>query len=234
MAVGMTPTGLRVALDSDPWFARCAPLLQEALLAQARVLDLGDGERLFARGEAARGLCCVIAGALRAGAVHADGRESLLAWVEPYQWFGEISLLDGQPRTHDAVADGATRLLVVPQQSLALWLDAHPACWRDLARLACEKLRLVFTLIEDIAHLDLERRLAKRLWLMVTRAAGRRLLRMPQEQLALLVGASRQSVNRELRKLARRGLLDLRYGRIEVRDPEGLCALLTGPGTRPR
>lgn len=227
----MAPAGLRVALESDGWFASCAPQLKELLLAEARVLDLADGERLFARGEAARGLCCVVAGALRAGAVHADGRETLLAWMEPYQWFGEISLLDGQPRTHDAVADGATRLLVVPQQRLTLWLDAHPACWRDLARLACEKLRLVFTLVEDIAHLDLQRRLAKRLWLTVTRAAGRRLLRIPQEQLALLVGASRQSVNRELRKLARRGLLELRYGCIEVRDPDGLRALLNGPDT---
>lgn len=228
MVAGALPDGLRIALDSDPWFHSCREPLKAALLKQARILELVDGERLFARGEAALGLCCVIAGALRAGAVQPDGRETLLAWVEPYQWFGEISLLDGQPRTHDAVADGATRLLVVPQAALASWLDAHPECWRDLARLACEKLRLVFTLLEDIAHLDLEQRLAKRLWLTVQRAPGRRVLRLPQEQLALLLGASRQSVNRLLRSFAQRGLLALRYGRIEVLDPDGLFGLMQG------
>lgn len=219
------PAGLNVALRSDPWFATISPALQAQLLQLAVPLELAAGERLFARGEAAHGLCCVIAGALRAGAIQADGRETLLAWVQPYQWFGEISLIDGQPRTHDAVADGPTRLLVVPQRTLSPWLDAHPAGWRDLARLACAKLRLVFTLIEDIAHLGLEQRVAKRLWLTVQTQAGRTMMRLPQEQLALLVGGSRQSVNQALRGFAARGLVRLHYGRIEVLDADGLRAL---------
>jgi CRP/FNR family transcriptional regulator, cyclic AMP receptor protein len=224
------PPGLQVALDSDPWFAGITPALKDVLLQRATTLELADGERLFARGEAAAGLCCVIAGALRAGAIQADGRETLLAWVQPYQWFGEISLLDGQPRTHDAVADGATRLLVVPQRALEDWLLEHPACWRDLARLACSKLRLVFTLLEDIAHLGLEQRLAKRLWLTVHTQPGRTMLRLPQEQLALLVGGSRQSVNQALRGFASRGLVRLHYGRIEVLDAAGLAALAQTDG----
>ncbi|MBX3619299.1 MAG: Crp/Fnr family transcriptional regulator [Rhizobacter sp.] len=218
-----TPVALQAALRSDPWFAGCAPALQAALLGLGRMARLPSGTRLFARGDEAAGLCCVTAGALRVGALQADGSESLLAWVEPYQWFGEISLLDGLPRTHDAVADGDSTVLIVPQPALLAWLDAHPACWRDLGRLACTKLRTTFTVLEDIAHLPLEPRLAKRLW-QVAHAYGarpdapRRHIRLPQEQLALMLGVSRQTANKALRALEAQGVLKLRYGAIEVVD----------------
>lgn len=221
----VVPPGLRAALATDPWFAGCPIELQHALVERSRLVSLVHGERLFGRGELADGLCCVSAGALRVGALQPDGSESLLAYVEPYQWFGEISMLDGQPRTHDAVADGDATVLVVPQAALYAWLAEHPAHWRELGRLACAKLRLVFTVLEDIAHLPLERRLAKRL-LLVARGYGarepRRHLRLPQEQLALMLGVSRQSANKALRALEAQGLVRLAYGTVELVDPAAL------------
>ncbi len=225
--------GLQAALATDAWFAACDPALQQALLAHAEHCMLADGEALFARGAAADGLCCVTAGALRIGSLQADGGEVLLAYLEPYQWFGEISMLDDQPRTHDAVADGPTELLLVPRAPLHDWLAAHPAHWRDLARLACAKLRTVFTVLEDIALLPLEQRLAKRLWL-VAHGNGsrpgqpRRQIRLPQEQLALMMGVSRQSVNRALRAMEAQGLLALRYGGIELLDMARLATAAGG------
>jgi CRP-like cAMP-binding protein len=225
-------THLRAALATDPWFAACPDALQQALVDRARLVQLSPGQPLFGRGDDADGLCCVIAGALRVGALQADGSESLLAYIEPYQWFGEISMLDGQPRTHDAVADGETRVLLVEQSSLYEWMDANPAHWRELARLACAKLRLAFSVLEDIAHLSLEQRLAKRLWLVAhgygTRPEGpRRQIRLPQEQLALMLGVSRQSMNKALKSLETQGVLALRYGVIELLD---LPALGTAAG----
>lgn len=217
----------RAALCADPWFGTCAVEFQDALLALGVAQGLADGEQLFERGAGADGLYCVTAGALRVGALQKDGSESLLSYVEPGQWFGEISLIDGLPRTHDAVADGDTVVWRVPQQALRAWLGDHPAHWHDIARLACGKLRLVFTVLEDIAHLPLEQRLAKRLWLVACghgakRHAPNRQLRLPQEQLALMLGVSRQTVNKALRQLEDRGLLSLRYGVIELRDMDAL------------
>jgi CRP/FNR family transcriptional regulator, cyclic AMP receptor protein len=214
---------LHTALATDPWFAGCPDALQQALIERARLVQLAAGQALFGRGDDADGLCCVTAGALRVGGLQADGSESLLAYVEPYQWFGEISMLDGQPRTHDAVADGNTTVLLIDRAVLHAWLDAHPAHWRDLARLACAKLRLVFSVLEDIAHLPLERRLAKRLWLVAhgygARTEGvKRQIRLPQEQLALMLGVSRQSMNKALRALETQGIIARRYGAIELVD----------------
>lgn len=223
-------TPWQAVLQADLWFTQCPAELRAALLRLARLVRLAPGEALFARGQAADGLCCVLEGGLRVGAVLADGSESVLAFIEPGQWFGEISLIDGRPRTHDAVADGATRLLLVPEVPLRAWLQAHPAHWQPIAQLACAKLRMLFGVLEDIAHLPLEGRLAKRLWL-VAHGYGarsgppRRLLRLPQEQLALMLGVSRQSANKALRALEGRGLIALHYGGIELLDLPALAAL---------
>lgn len=221
------PPAWRELLLADAWFAQCPTELRDALWRLGRVQRLRSGEALFERGQAAGGLACVLAGALRVGAVHADGRATLLAFLEPGQWFGEISLIDGRPRTHDAVADGATTVLRVAEPELRDWLAAHPAHWQPIAQLACAKLRMLFGVLEDIAQLPLEARLAKRLWLEAHRWGARttpprRTLRMPQEQLALMLGVSRQTANKALRTLEARGLLTLRYGGIELGDLAGL------------
>lgn len=217
------PPGLHAALSSDEWFSACDPALQAELLRLARMRHLAHGESLFARGGEADGLCCVVAGALRIGALDANGGSALLAYLEPYQWFGEISLIDGRPRTHDAVADGPTQVLVVPREALLAWLDAHPAMWRALARLACRKLRVLFIAVEELAQLPLEERLWRRLQLVArgygSREAPRRHIRLGQEVLAQMLGVSRQSVNKALKTLEAGGRLRLRYGEIELLAP---------------
>lgn len=215
------PPGLLNALRTDAWFLSCPADLQEAMPTLGRLWLLGHGEALFARGGAAQGVCCVIAGALRVGSLQADGSESLLAYVEPYQWFGEVSLIDDLPRTHNAVADGDTTVLVVPQDTLHDWLDQHPAHWRDFARLACAKLRTAFSVLEDNANLTLEQRLVRQLQLVshgygMRQGPARRQIRLPQEQLALMLGVSRQSVNKALQALEAKGAIALRYGTIEL------------------
>jgi len=226
------PAGLLPALRSNAWFAACPADFQQALVDAARLWRLAPGEILFERGGEPEGLCCVIAGALHIGALKADGQRALLAHLEPYQWFGEVSMIDDLPRTHDAVADGDAAVLEVPRAALRDWLAGHPAHWQHLARLATAKLRLMFTVLEDIQQLTLEQRLAKRLWLTAIGydqaaplAQPRRHIRVPQEQLALMLGVSRQSVNKALRQLESQGLLALRYGGIELHDPAALGRL---------
>lgn len=220
--------GWHAVLATDTWFGQCPPALRDALCTLGRVQRFAPGECLFRRGDPADGLLCVLEGAVRVGAVGADGSQTLLAFVEPGRWFGEISLIDGRPRTHDAVAEGPTVVLRVPQAPLRSWLDAHPAHWQAIAQLACAKLRMLFGVVEDIARLPLPARLARRLWLEAhgwdeRAGAPRRTLRLPQEQLALLLGVSRQTANKALRALEAEGVLSLRYGSIELIDLDRLA-----------
>lgn len=92
----------RSRLMSGQWFSHLPPSLQDSLLSLARVRRLSPGQRLFKRGDPPCGLYAVLEGAIRVGAVSEQGKEALLSLIEPPHWFGEISLFDGQPRTHDA------------------------------------------------------------------------------------------------------------------------------------
>ncbi len=214
------PAALQAALQTDDWFAASPPVLQQQLLALARRRHLAPGESLFARGGDADGLCCVVAGALHIGAHDVQGQAAVLAYLEPYQWFGEISMIDGLPRTHDAVADVASQVLVVPRTDLLVWLADHPVHWRDMARLACRKLRVAFVVLEELALLPLEERVLRRLQLLAqgygSRDVMRRRIRVAQEVLARMLGVSRQSVNKALKQLEARGALRLHYGEIEL------------------
>lgn len=217
------PAGLLAAMQTDDWFASCPAGLQQTLLDMGRLRRLVPGQPLFARGGEADGLCCVTAGALRVGAHDAQGQAAVLAYLEPYQWFGEIAMIDGLPRTHDAVAETDSQVLVVPQAGLLAWLEGAPEHWRDIARLACRKLRVSFVVLEELAQLPLEERVLRRLQLQAmgygSRDVARRRVRMAQETLAHMLGVSRQSVNRALQQLQERGALRLHYGEIELLDP---------------
>jgi CRP-like cAMP-binding protein len=227
------PAHLHLALQSDEWFADCSPALQGFLLQAAKLRKLGDGEMLFTRGDEAGNLYCGLGGSLTIGATHAGGGASMLAHLEPYQWFGEISLIDGQPRTHNAVARDETTVLVVPKPDLLGWLASHPDGWRDMARLACRKLRTAFLVLEEWGQLSLEQRLARRLWLLAQgygsrRDQPRRRVRVGQEAIAQMLGVSRQSANKALQALEQRGLIRRHYGEVELLDLQALNPGNTG------
>lgn len=213
----------RDRLHASSWFGTLTAPLQDALVSIAAVRRLGAGEVLFQRGDPPDGLYCVVEGAIRIGATSADGREALLAVLEPVNWFGEIGVFDRQPRTHDARADGNTTLLHMPQAALIALLDSTPALLHAFALLLTHKLRLTFTILEETALLPAPVRVARRLLLMADgygdlRLGSRRVLHVPQEQLAQLLALSRQTVNQVLKDLQARGILKLAYGEIELLD----------------
>lgn len=225
----------RERLHASSWFGMLETPLQDALIAIATVRRLRAGDVLFRRGAPPDGLYCVVEGTICIGATSADGREALLAVLEPVNWFGEIGVFDRQPRTHDARADASTTLLHMPQAALVALLDANPALLHAFALLLTHKLRLTFTVLEETALLPAPVRVARRLLLMAEgygdlRLGTRRVLRVPQEQLAQLLALSRQTVNQVLKDLQARGLLKLAYGEIELLDVDGLQALAHATG----
>lgn len=224
----------RTQLLHGQWFRQLPVHVQDSLLALARFRELAPGQCLFQRGDAPCGLYAVLDGAMRVGAVSSEGKEALLTLVEAPNWFGEISLFDGQPRTHDAFAEGATRLLWIPQAPLLEWLDREPWHWRELALLMSHKLRWVFIALEQRSLLAAAPRLAHRL-LQIAEGYGERdvpqwRLQLSQEQLALMLSLSRQTINQILRSLEQAGVVRLGYGEVEIVDAPRLRAMAQRPG----
>ncbi|AUO44112.1 Crp/Fnr family transcriptional regulator [Pseudomonas ogarae] len=218
-------------LMAGHWYSHLPAELQNSLLGLSRVRGLPPGHRLFQRGDPPCGLYAVLEGAVRVGAVNEQGKEALLSVVEAPHWFGEICLFDGQPRTHDAVVVGQGTLLHVPQAPLLALLQEQPIYWRHLALLMSHKLRLTFINLEHLSLMPAPARLAHRL-LMIAEGYGeiepaRRVLQLPQEQLALMLSLSRQTTNQILKDLQAQGILHLGYGEIEILDIERLRALTT-------
>lgn len=215
-------------LNQGHWFAALPAALSQSLLDMAQVQRLDAGQRLFRRGDKPSGLYAVVEGAVRVGAVSENGKEALLTLVEPPYWFGEISLFDGLPRTHDAFAESASTLLLLPQHDLLALLECQPQYWRDFALLMSHKLRLAFIALEDMSLLPAAPRLARRLLLIAENygeSEPRRVLHLAQEQLALMLSLSRQTTNQILKDLQAQSVVQLTYGEIEILDFERLRQL---------
>lgn len=212
-------------LREGHWFSGLPASLQEMLLQAAQVQRLTAGQALFRRGDKPCGLYAVVEGSMRIGAVSVTGKEALLRLVEPPYWFGEISLFDGQPRTHDAFAESPCTLLHLPQASLLVLLEQQPQHWREFAMLMSQKLRLAFIALEEMSLLPAAPRLARRLLLIAENYGEgelRRVIHLPQEQLALMLAISRQTTNQILKELQAQGILRLTYGEIEIVDVQRL------------
>jgi CRP/FNR family cyclic AMP-dependent transcriptional regulator len=219
---GRTSKDYRELLRSGRWFHGLPDDLQERLLGGAVLRTLGARERLFSRGDEADGIYAVLDGDIRVSGSSENGREALLTLLEPPSWFGEISIFDGAPRTHDAVAESEALVLHVPRATLDAILEAQPRWWRDLGLLVTSKLRLAFVAMEDMALLPISVRLARRLALMAEgygeREHQRRTVEVSQEQLAQMLSTSRQTANQLLKELEARGIIRLSYGTIEILD----------------
>jgi CRP/FNR family cyclic AMP-dependent transcriptional regulator len=217
-------------LRSGRWFHSVPADLQDAMLAAGVLRALAPGELLFSRGDPPCGLYAVVDGALRVSGFAGTGKEALLSLLEPPTWFGEVSVFDGLPRTHDALAEKATTLIHLAPSWLDPLLAAEPRLWRELGRLLASKTRLAFLMIEDVALAPAAVRLARRLVLM-TEGYGewydrtRRVLSVRQEQLALMLNVSRQTANQLLKELEGKGVVRLAYGEIEVLDVDQLRAI---------
>jgi CRP/FNR family cyclic AMP-dependent transcriptional regulator len=221
----------RSNIDAGSWFSKLSPLLHHAILARSVVRHLADGAVLSARGAPADEWCGVAKGAVRVSSVSLSGKQITLTYVEPGTWFGDISLFDGLPRTHDANAHGATTLLVVRKADFKDLLAQHVELYEALLRLNCRRLRLMFDAVEDLNTRPLGARLAKQILLLARSygiAQGEEIrigLQLAQEDLAQLLGASRQRVNQELKGFERDGAVRIEPTRLVVLSREKLLAI---------
>jgi len=218
-------------IESGSWFSRLSAPLREAILGRSQVRRVEDGAILSARGAPAEDWCGVARGAVRVSSVSLAGKQVTLTYVEPGTWFGDIALFDGMPRTHDAHAHGATTLLVVRKADFKELLSLHVELYEALLRLNCRRLRLLFDTVEDLNTLPLAARLAKQI-LLLARSYGvaqgdeiRVGLQLAQEDIAQLLGASRQRVNQELKSFEREGAVRIEPTRLVVLSKAKLLAI---------
>jgi CRP/FNR family cyclic AMP-dependent transcriptional regulator len=221
-------------IESGSWFSKLSAALRDAILDRSQVRRLDDGAILTARGAPAEEWCGVALGAVRVSSVSLAGKQVTLTYVEPGTWFGDIALFDGMPRTHDANAHGATTLLVVRKADFRELLAGHVELYDALLRLNCRRLRLLFDAVEDLNTLPLSARLAKQI-LLLARSYGvpqgeeiRVGLQLAQEDIAQLLGASRQRVNQELKGFEREGAVRIEPTRLVVLSRRKLLAIAQG------
>lgn len=206
-------------LDSA-WFGSLPPAAREETLDMATLRRLHEGELLYAKDGGGDAWFGVLEGAIRLGASAPDGRQGLLAFLEPGTWFGDTSLFDGLPRPHDAVAHGPATVLSLSMVQFETLLERYPVLYRHFIALYCQRTRLMYFALEAWTAFPLDERLARHL-LNLANGHGQPdggdvaiNLRLPQEQLAQLLGVSRQRVSQVLRDWEERGWLHFRYGRI--------------------
>ncbi|QQV76643.1 Crp/Fnr family transcriptional regulator [Sphingomonas aliaeris] len=210
-------------LDRDPWFGAIPPERRTALLAEGRVRAVTTGGSVYGIGDPPNGLWCVLEGQVRLKGYSANGVEMLVLVLRPGKWFGELSTLDGGPRPHDALAFGDTRLLHIAMPAFGRAVDLQPMLYRDLGLLVCAHQRSALDFLGQSVSQSVRVRLASSLAHSTIGADG--YLQVRQDELAALVGVSRQSVNRHLRLFEQAGLIALGYREIRVRDAAGLLAI---------
>jgi CRP-like cAMP-binding protein len=221
----------REQIEHGPWFSKLSPVLRNDILARSIIRRYPDGVQIGTRGAPAVDWVGVASGAVRVSSVSFSGKQITLTYVEPGTWFGDISLFDGLPHTHDATTHGPTTLLIVRKHDFNDLLSRHSELYEALLRLNCRRLRLMFAHFEDLNTKPLAARLAKQVLILarsygVTNGEEIRIgLQLAQEDLAQLVGASRQRVNQELKGFEREGALRIEPTRLVVLSRDKLAAI---------
>ena len=205
------------------------PDAADALAKEMETIEIRKGEVLFNEGEPGDSLYIVTAGKIKLGRRAADGRQNLLYVAGPSDMVGELSLFDPGPRTATATAVTDTRLSRLRKQALRPWLANRPEIAEQLLRVLARRLRRTNNMLADLIFTDVPGRVAKAL-LQLARQFGSQesgLLRvthdLTQEEIAQLVGASRETVNKALADFAHRGWLRLEGKSVLILEPERLA-----------
>ena len=158
----------------------------------------------------------VLSGAVRISVDSASGKEVVLNVIRPGEIFGEIALLDGHPRTADAVAMTDCELIVIDRREFVAFLRDEPNVALKIIEILCARLRWTSAQIEEMAFLGLADRLAKALLHLSGETAPGSKLPITQREIGQLIGMSRESTNKQLRAWARRKWVSLGRGSVTI------------------
>ncbi len=216
-------------LRRGTWFSSLPTDAADRLIAHSRVLHLGAREPLFARSDRFCGIYCVLDGVIRLSAVNAEGRESIMGFAEPSQWFGEISLFDRLPRSIAATAEDSATVLHLSELDIDRLLQLNPLMALHFGHLLAQKMRTALLAVEAMALLPRNGRMARYLMMIatqhwsVTPECRRTTVPFQQEQIAMLMLVTRQTVGLALKDLESEGIIRRQYGHVEILDWDRLA-----------
>jgi CRP/FNR family transcriptional regulator, cyclic AMP receptor protein len=183
--------------------------VRDAIVARARIRHFTAGEPIFLMGSPGTSMMAVLSGRVRISIPSNEGREIVLAVLQPSEVFGEIAVLDGKDRTADAHAVTACILAVLERRDVLEFLARQPGAWPRVVEVLCGRLRATDRQMAEVAMQQLPVRLVKALLRIsyvetLTRPAER--IHVSQRELGNIVGAARESVKQVPKRMAAVGL----------------------------
>lgn len=198
------------------------------LLEELETVRFPRGTTIFKEGEPGDRLYIIIDGKVKLARHSSDGRENLLTIMGPSDMFGELSIFDPGPRTSSAICVTEVNAASMSATQLQEWVETHPDVPAQLLRMLARRLRRTNNSLADMIFTDVPGRVAKSLLQLANRFGVQEgnSLRvnhdLTQEEIAQLVGASRETVNKALAEFAHRGWIRLEGKSVLITNPERL------------
>jgi CRP-like cAMP-binding protein len=213
----------------NSWISLLPQPVHDELTARMTPREYRDGQPVYSVGEMARELFLIRRGQVRLTNHTDDGTELLLGILQSGDCFGEHGLIDGLPRFSNAYSSGTTELMLLAKADFDELYQAHAEIARALNLILCYRFRLVFAVTGDASGLQLPQRLARllvRLGYMLGQPSANGTTLVPDlchEDLARMLGATRQSVSRALKGFEDSGSIQLSYRRILIHNLDRLA-----------
>jgi CRP/FNR family transcriptional regulator, cyclic AMP receptor protein len=200
-----------------------------ALTDHLRLVEFACGEVIYTQNEESSSFYCIISGKVKIGRCSPDGREKLLAIMGPSDMFGELSIIDPSPRTSTATAITHVCAMSADPHTLRAWIREDPEFVDGLLRVLAKRLRHTNSCLTDLISTDGPGRVAKQLLRLAQRfgvhedGALRVTHDLTQNEIAQLVGASRETVNKTLANFVNRGWIRVDGKSVVITEPERLA-----------
>jgi CRP-like cAMP-binding protein len=221
-------------LASIPLFAELSAEQLATIAGLTQVRSYAGRVVVVNQGEPARALFGIVRGRLKVASSGPDGRDTVLGIMAEGEVFGEVALLDGGLRSATCTAIEPCELLVLERDQFMALLEQSPGIAVKLLHVLAGRLRRLSQRSEDAAFLDVPSRLARSLLDLASRFGEsvrppskeiRISLKLSQQELGDLVGATRESVNKHLSEWTRLGFVRLQAGRMVIADVENVRRL---------
>lgn len=217
-----------ILLKQVPLFRTLRPEDSRHIAALLQRQTLRKGDALFREGEEGNSLYMIIAGKIKIVRQSRDGDEMILAVLSAGDFCGEMALLDGMSRSADAVAVEETHLYGLNRKDFLDYVMNNGTAVKAVLSALCKRLRKADDFLEDIFFLNVAARLAKKLIELAMNNGIREgenkpvKLSVTQKDLAGMIGTTRESVNKELRALREKNLIELSSKTVLIRDLDAL------------
>lgn len=208
-------------LDKVELFAGLTPEQLDRLAQAALPRHFMPGSVIVNEGDDGHGLYVIQSGSLKVFLLDESGRELTLSLLWPGEYFGELALIDDAPRSASVMTRERTELLHIPRAAFNNLLDAHPACARIVMKNLVARIRTLTDSVRGLALNDVFGRLSRLFESLAVERDGRRVIerRLTQQEIANLVGSSREMVNRILRELVVGGYVSMGDHQIALLKP---------------